>query len=155
VAGTFAVDPDTATVADIRRSAEAIMERYERHEEQRLVSEIFEAVAEGRPAAIGLEACLWAGSVAAVQHLVIDEGAAVPGVVCDESGCPALAAKKPSRFSRQRRLGQRPAATRTRSGHMPRPVARRPRVRPVKLAAAASAPDPMGSSMVFCSADGP
>jgi peptide chain release factor subunit 1 len=86
VAGTFAVDPDTATVADIRRSAEAIMERYERHEEQRLVGEIFEAVAEGRPAAIGLEPCLWAGSVAAVQHLVIDEGAAVPGMVCDASG---------------------------------------------------------------------
>jgi peptide chain release factor subunit 1 len=86
VAGTFAVDPDTATVADIRRSAEAIMERYERHEEQRLVGEIFEAVAEARPAAIGLEPCLWAGSVAAVQHLVIDEGAAVPGMVCDESG---------------------------------------------------------------------
>jgi hypothetical protein len=86
VAGTFAADPDTATVADIRRSAEAIMQRYERHEEQRLVGEIFEAAAEGRPAAIGLEPCLWAGSVAAVQHLVIDDGAAVPGVVCDESG---------------------------------------------------------------------
>jgi peptide subunit release factor 1 (eRF1) len=86
VAGTFAADPDTATVADIRRSAEAIMQRHERDEEQRLVGEIFAASAEGRPAAIGLEPCLWAGSVAAVQHLVIDEGAAVPGVVCDGSG---------------------------------------------------------------------
>lgn len=86
VAGTFAVDPDTATVADIRRSAEAIMERYERDEEQRLIGEILEAAATGRPAAIGLEPCLWAGSVAAVQHLVLDEGAAVPGVVCDQSG---------------------------------------------------------------------
>ncbi|WP_426513610.1 hypothetical protein ACPPVO_25200 [Dactylosporangium sp. McL0621] len=86
VAGTFTVDPGTATAADIRHSAEAILERYERHEEERLVGEIFEAAAAGRPAAIGLEPCLWAGSVAAVQHLVIDEGAAVPGVVCDESG---------------------------------------------------------------------
>jgi peptide chain release factor subunit 1 len=86
VAGTFAADPATATAAEIRRSAEAIMQRYERQEEQRLVGEIFEAAAAGRPAAIGLEPCLWAGSVAAVQHLVIDEGAAVPGVVCDKSG---------------------------------------------------------------------
>lgn len=86
VAGTFAVDPDTATAADIRRSAETIMERYERQEEQRLVGEIFEAIAEGRPAVAGLEPCLWAGSVAAVQHLVIDEGTVIPGVVCDESG---------------------------------------------------------------------
>jgi peptide chain release factor subunit 1 len=90
LAGTFVIDAGTATPADVRRSAEAIMERYERDEERRLVAEIVEAVAQGRPAALGVEPCLWAGTVAAIQKLAVQEDATAPGVVCYRSGWLAL-----------------------------------------------------------------
>jgi hypothetical protein len=38
VAGTFAIDPNAATIGDVRASAEAILEQYERDEEQRSVA---------------------------------------------------------------------------------------------------------------------
>jgi peptide chain release factor subunit 1 len=81
VAGTFDVDPNTATVADIRHHAEAIVARYERDEERRLVADALERAATGRRAALGLEQCLWAGSVTAVQLLLVQDGAVAPGVV--------------------------------------------------------------------------
>jgi peptide chain release factor subunit 1 len=49
-----------------------------------------ERVATRRPAALGLPDCLWAGSVAAVETLLVQEGAMAPGVVCDESGWLAM-----------------------------------------------------------------
>jgi peptide chain release factor subunit 1 len=86
VAGTFTVDPNTATLTDIRRSAEAIVDRYERDEEQRWVTEVLAKAASGGPAAVGLDPCLWAGSVAAIQRLLVHDEVTAPGVVCDESG---------------------------------------------------------------------
>jgi peptide chain release factor subunit 1 len=86
VAGTFAIDPNTATIGDIRESADAVVDRYERDEERRWVAEVFEKEAAGGNAAVGLERCLWGGSVAAIQRLLVQEGATAPGVVCDESG---------------------------------------------------------------------
>jgi peptide chain release factor subunit 1 len=86
VAGTFAIDPNAATIGDIRTSAEAILERYERDEEQRSVAEVFGKQAAGRNAAIGVERCLWAGSTHAIQRLLVQDDVAVSGVVCDESG---------------------------------------------------------------------
>ena len=85
VAGTFSVDPTTAPLAEIRSSASSIMERYEREEELRLVSEVFEKAAMGQPAALGLESCLQAAPVAAIKTLLVLQGAIAPGVVCDES----------------------------------------------------------------------
>uniref|UniRef100_UPI0025E79741 baeRF10 domain-containing protein n=1 Tax=Nocardioides sp. TaxID=35761 RepID=UPI0025E79741 len=86
VAGTFSIDPGTATTGDIRASAGAIVERYEREEERREVADAYQKQAAGGNAVVGLERCLWAGSVAAVQRLLVHEGATAPGVVCDESG---------------------------------------------------------------------
>jgi peptide chain release factor subunit 1 len=86
VAGTFTVDPNTATIADIRANAEAIVDRYERDEEQRWVSELLEKAAAGGLAAIGLEPCLWAGSVAAIGRLLVHDDVTASGVVCDQSG---------------------------------------------------------------------
>jgi peptide chain release factor subunit 1 len=85
VAGTFGVDPTTAPLAEIRSSASSILERYEREEELRLVSEVFEKAAMGQPAALGLESCLQAAPVAAIKTLLVLQGAIAPGVVCDES----------------------------------------------------------------------
>jgi peptide chain release factor subunit 1 len=90
VAGTFSADPATAPPAEIRKSARSIVERYEREQEQRLISGVLEKAATGGPAALGLESCLQAGSVAAISTLLVHEGATVPGVVCDESGWLAL-----------------------------------------------------------------
>jgi peptide chain release factor subunit 1 len=84
VAGSFTVDPRTATSETIRRSAAEIIDRYERDEERRWVAEVLAAAAAGRLAATGLEPSLWAGSVGAVQALLVHEGAAAPGVVCDK-----------------------------------------------------------------------
>jgi peptide chain release factor subunit 1 len=86
VAGTFTVDPNTATLADVRKSAEVIVDRYERDEDQRWVTEVLDKVAAGGLAAAGLEPCLWAGSVAAIQRLLVHDDITAQGVVCDESG---------------------------------------------------------------------
>jgi peptide subunit release factor 1 (eRF1) len=86
VAGTFAIDPSGASVADIRASAEQIVDRYERDEERRWVAATLEKEATGGLAAVGAERCLWAASVAAVQRLLVHDDTVVPGVVCDESG---------------------------------------------------------------------
>ena len=85
VAGTFSVDPATAPLAEIGSNARSILDRYEREEEQRLVSEVLEKAAMGRPAALGLESCLQAAPVAAIQTLLVLKGAIAPGVMCDES----------------------------------------------------------------------
>ncbi len=84
--GTFQADPGTVTSADIRRTVESIVDGYEQEEDRRAVADVLELAATGRPAAVGLADTLWAASAAAVQHLVVDDGAIAPGVVCDESG---------------------------------------------------------------------
>lgn len=86
VAGTFTLDPGTATIGDIKRSADSVLEKYERDEEQRLVAEVLGADSAQGMAAIGLARCLWAGSVGAVQSLLVQDDAFAAGVVCDESG---------------------------------------------------------------------
>jgi hypothetical protein len=86
MAGTFVLDGAGATLGDVRAGAESVLERYERDEERRLVSDTIERHAMGGLAAVGLSDCLWAGSVSAVGSLLIQEGAVAPGVVCEESG---------------------------------------------------------------------
>jgi peptide subunit release factor 1 (eRF1) len=85
-AGTFAIDAAGATLGDIKSGAESVLKRYEREEEARLVSATLERHAMGGLAAVGLSDCLWAGSVSAVQYLLVREGLVAPGVVCAESG---------------------------------------------------------------------
>ena len=112
VAGTFSVDPATAPLAEIGSTARSMLERYEREEEQRLVSEVLEKAATGRPAALGLESCLQAAPVAAIKTLLVPQGAIAPGVVCDESRwlaasgdiCPVCG--NPTRRTPDRRPGR-------------------------------------------------
>lgn len=86
VAGTFTVDPHALTVRDLHENASAIVDRFERNEERRSVEEVLAKQAAGGNAAVGLEPSLWAGSVAAVQRLLVQDDVTAPGVVCDESG---------------------------------------------------------------------
>jgi Bacterial archaeo-eukaryotic release factor family 10 len=89
--GSFSTDLPTATVADIRAGADAVLQRYESHREQQAVAEIVDRAAAGGLAALGVQACLWAGSVAAIQTLLVQEGGTAAGVVCDDSGWLATA----------------------------------------------------------------
>ncbi len=91
VAGTFTVDEATFSVGDLKQQASAIVGRYERSKEERLVAETVETAAAGGLAAVGLPPCLWAGSVAAVSHLMVQDGAIRPGVICDHDRWLALA----------------------------------------------------------------
>ncbi|NMH96733.1 hypothetical protein [Pseudonocardia acidicola] len=84
-AGTFAVDPHTVTRGVIKEEAAPILEKWERDEERQLVSDILERRATGLPTALGLTECLWGGTTAAIDHLLVQEAAQAPGVVCDES----------------------------------------------------------------------
>ena len=85
VAGTFSADPAASPVAEIRGSADGIVRQYQRGQDERLVDQVLELAAAGGPAAIGLQDCLWAGSMSAIETLLVRDGAAVPGVVCDDS----------------------------------------------------------------------
>jgi peptide chain release factor subunit 1 len=86
VAGTFSIDPHAAAGAAVRPHAEAVLDRWELDEQRRSVEQVLETVASGGLAVAGLEPCLWAGSLAAVDTLLVDERAMAPGVVCDRSG---------------------------------------------------------------------
>jgi peptide chain release factor subunit 1 len=90
IAGTFSIDPSTEPRAEIRKQADAILQRYERDQERQLVSDVFDTLEAGGLAAASPADCLWAGSIAAVQTLLVEENMVQPGVVCDESGWLAL-----------------------------------------------------------------
>ncbi|MFF9114748.1 hypothetical protein ACF09Y_03815 [Streptomyces massasporeus] len=84
--GSFTVDRETATSADIKQKVQELVSDHAHQEQRQLVAEILEAKAARRPCAVGLDETLWAGSVAAIRTLAVDEGAAAPGVVCDRDG---------------------------------------------------------------------
>jgi peptide chain release factor subunit 1 len=91
VAGTFPIDEYAKTSAgQVKQQASAIVERYERAEEERLVADAMEKSAAGGLVALGLPQSLWAGSVAAVNCLLVQDGAVAPGVVCDHDRWLAL-----------------------------------------------------------------
>src|SRR6266566_2491420 len=51
---------------------------------------VVDKAAMGGLATVGLANCLWGGTLAAIQALVVEEEATAPGVVCDQSGWLAL-----------------------------------------------------------------
>jgi peptide subunit release factor 1 (eRF1) len=86
LAGTFSVDPRSATPADIRDSAMRLVEGFEEQQEQKWVAQVLGDAAAGRLAAVGLARCLWAASVGAVKALLIHDELVAPGVACDTCG---------------------------------------------------------------------
>ncbi|MFY9930657.1 MAG: hypothetical protein WAK82_21910 [Streptosporangiaceae bacterium] len=105
VAGTFRADPAATPVAEIRRSAQDVVQRYQREQDQRLVDQVLELARAGGLAALGPEDCLWAGSLSAIDTLLVRDGTTLLGVLCDEchwlavSGdvCPVCG--KPTRYT--------------------------------------------------------
>ncbi len=47
--------------------------------------QVLELAAAGGLAALGPQDCLWEGSMAAIDMLLVRDGTTVPGVVCDQS----------------------------------------------------------------------
>jgi peptide chain release factor subunit 1 len=90
VAGTFEVHPRADDLGEIRKEADAIVERYERDEERRLVDEAMEKAAMRGWAAVGVPDCLWGGTTAAIDRLLVQDGVERPGVVCDHDGWMGL-----------------------------------------------------------------
>jgi peptide chain release factor subunit 1 len=86
IAGTFSIDIDTEPVAELRRHTGLILQQYEQAEQQQLISDVYERLATSGLAAAGIDDCLWAGSVADVDTLLMLDSVTMPGVVCDESG---------------------------------------------------------------------
>ena len=85
IAGTFSADVGAEPVADLRRQAELILREHALATEKQLVNDVCERLAAGGLAAAGIDDCLRAGSVAAVQTLLMTDSVTVPGVVCDRS----------------------------------------------------------------------
>ncbi|MFJ5531584.1 hypothetical protein [Streptomyces sp. NPDC093261] len=85
--GTFTLDRESATPEDIRQKVRELVSEHADQEQRRLVDEILEAKAAGKPpAAVGLDETLWAASLAAIRTLAVDGQAVVPGGVCDRDG---------------------------------------------------------------------
>ena len=86
VAGDFAVDLRTVTIGEVKQATDKIMERYERDAERRLVEDVLGTAAAGGMATVGVEPSLWAGSVAAIERLLVEDDATMAGVVCEQCG---------------------------------------------------------------------
>jgi peptide chain release factor subunit 1 len=90
VAGTFTINPDGSKLAEIHAGASAVLQRWERDDEERTVAGVLDRAAAGGLAILGPADCLWAGSVAAIQRLLVQDDVTMPGVVCDEPRWLAL-----------------------------------------------------------------
>jgi len=90
VAGTFTAEPAAASAAEIRACASVILRRHQLRLDEQLISRLLEKAATAGPAALGPDSCLRAGSMGAIKTLLVRDGAAVPGVVCDDSRWLAL-----------------------------------------------------------------
>lgn len=86
LAGTFAVDPRTATPTEIRDHCRALAEAHDRETDERLVGELMDAAGARRRGVLGLDRVLDAVNQQAVELLLLDAGETVPGVACPACG---------------------------------------------------------------------
>ena len=82
LAGTFTVDPRTATTAEIRDHCAALAREWDRRTDERLVGELMEAAGARGRGVLGLDRALDAANQHAVDLLLLDAGETVPGVAC-------------------------------------------------------------------------
>jgi len=82
--GSFTVDRETATSADIKQKVQELVSAHAHDEQRRLADEIVGARGVGRLGAVGLDETLWAGSLAAIRTLAVDNESAAPGAICDQ-----------------------------------------------------------------------
>jgi peptide chain release factor subunit 1 len=92
LAGTFMVDPGSATPAEVRERCEAVSQEHEGRADERLVAELMDAAGGRGRGVLGLDRVLDAANQHAIDLLLLDAGATVPGVCCPECGWLARAA---------------------------------------------------------------
>jgi peptide subunit release factor 1 (eRF1) len=100
LAGTFVVDPRTATPVEIQDHCRALAEEHDREVDLRLVEELMEAAGARGRGVLGLDRVLDAVNQQAIDRLLLDAGGTVPGVMCPGCGwlaragaaCPACGA---------------------------------------------------------------
>jgi peptide chain release factor subunit 1 len=87
VAGTFPLDPHaTGGTARVHDHALEILQEHISTQQRQRVAEVLETAAAGGRAALGVEDCLWAAVLAAIDSLLVEDGVVRPGVVCDNCG---------------------------------------------------------------------
>jgi peptide chain release factor subunit 1 len=86
IVGTFTLDKHPTETAHIRERAMEILEEHVHERQRRQVDEVLETVAAGGRAALGLTDCLWAGALAAIDVLLVEDDVVIPGVLCDYCG---------------------------------------------------------------------
>jgi peptide subunit release factor 1 (eRF1) len=100
LAGTFVVDPGSATPAEVRERCEAVAQEYEGRADERLVADLMEAAGSRGRGVLGLDRVLDAANQHAVDLLLLDAGETVSGIACPSCGwlarsgaaCPACGA---------------------------------------------------------------
>jgi hypothetical protein len=110
LAGTFPVDPDHIGPNWIRRHAGELLAEYTAGEQRQRVSEVVETLAAGGRAAVGLPDCLRAGALAAIDSLVVEDGAVQPGAVCDNCGWTTPPEEAPTGVPAVREPGRAPTS---------------------------------------------
>lgn len=91
LAGTFTVDPRTATPIEIRDHCRSLADKHDRDIDLRLVEELMEAAGSRARGVLGLDRVLDAANQHAIELLLLDAGEAVPGVACPACGWLARA----------------------------------------------------------------
>ncbi len=84
VAGTFVLDPHTATPADVRDFCRSVAAEYDQRVDEELIGRVADLAAAGGRGAIGLDAVMYAAEHGAVEMLLVAASGTEPGV-----GCPA------------------------------------------------------------------
>jgi hypothetical protein len=85
LAGTF-TDPSLDDRGALKAQLDAVLDRWERDQEQQQVDHVLEIEAMGGWGVTGLHRCLWAASSKAIETLLLREADEAAGVVCDACG---------------------------------------------------------------------
>lgn len=84
LAGTFSVDPRTASPADVRSRCREVVAAHERAIDEETVAGLLDAAGAGGRAVLGLDRALDAANQRAVDRLLIETDTLTPGVRCPD-----------------------------------------------------------------------
>lgn len=82
----FVIDPATASIEDVRRHAERILEKYAQHQRHDLLKEVLDQSRADNHGSIGLWRTLRALEQGEVQTILLGEGFSAEGVECTNCG---------------------------------------------------------------------
>jgi hypothetical protein len=86
LAGTFTIDPGTATAAEIRDQCSEVARAYEEASAAEEVASILDAAGAGDLGTVGIDGVLRAANQRAISRLMVDAEDTEPGVACVQCG---------------------------------------------------------------------